>query len=57
MDKKPKAGDASRKAKKQKIEDKEQSERFIETAREIAVDENPSKLFLFFKKMKYKKYD
>jgi hypothetical protein len=38
MDKKPKAGGASRKAKEPKLEDREQSERFIETARKIASD-------------------
>lgn len=40
MDKKPKAGGATRKAKQQNLEDKEQSERFIKTARELGVDES-----------------
>lgn len=42
MDKKPKAGRAPRKA-KQKLEDKEQSARFIKTARELCADESGSK--------------
>jgi hypothetical protein len=39
MDKKPKARGAPRKPKKSKLEDKEQSERFIQTARELGADE------------------
>jgi hypothetical protein len=38
MAKKPKAGGPKRKTKKA-VEDKEQSERFIKTARELGVDE------------------
>jgi hypothetical protein len=40
MGKKPKARGAPRKPKEQKIEDKKQSERFIQTARELCADEN-----------------
>ena len=40
MDKKPKARGAPRKTRQPKLEDKEQSERFIKIAREIGVDES-----------------
>jgi hypothetical protein len=40
VDKKPKASRAPRKAAKQKLEDKEQSAQFIQTARELEVDES-----------------
>ncbi len=39
MGKKPKAGGAPRKAQEPKLEDKEQSERFIQAARELGADE------------------
>jgi hypothetical protein len=35
MDKKPKTGGATRKAKQQKLEDKEQSERFMQAAQDL----------------------
>ncbi len=40
MGKKPKAGSAPRKAKEQKLEDGEQSERFIQTARELGIGDD-----------------
>lgn len=43
MGKKPKAGGAPRKAKKQKLEDKEQSERFVQMARALDADETGKK--------------
>jgi hypothetical protein len=50
MDKKPKASGAPPKE-KQKLDDKEQSERFIATAREVGADENPKKFETVFQKM------
>lgn len=40
MGKKPKAGGAPRKRREQKLEDREQSERFIATAQELGADES-----------------
>jgi len=44
MDKKPKTRSAPRKAKTQKLEDKEQSERFVASARMLGVDDDDSNL-------------
>lgn len=56
MDKKPKARGAPRKAKQQKLDDKEQSERFIQTARELGADETGENLEIAAKIILRKKF-
>ncbi|WP_442754692.1 hypothetical protein ACNHKD_08925 [Methylocystis sp. JAN1] len=55
MGKKPKAGGAPRKPKEPKLEDKEQSERFIQTARELGADEDQCAFEAAFEKIIVKK--
>lgn len=47
-----KNGDGSKSQSKRKMTDKEQSERFIETARELEVDEKSNKLESFLTRLK-----
>jgi hypothetical protein len=51
MGKKPKARSPARKAGKAKVEDPAQSERFIETARDLGVEEDPDQFERAFSKI------
>jgi hypothetical protein len=55
MDENPEAGGAPRWPKEPKLEDKEQCERFIETARELGADEGQQGFEAAFEKIILKK--